>query len=148
MEGVITLQYCDGFLHTSSMNRPHEVIYSLHRIFLYTPATLFDHQEDPRIYGVTGTPQSWLGHWIQGDRSWPAWWVPGGGEATLMGSGCLLHWGGLGDGHPCHQRWKAIHQSIKLAAQSQNPGYKQTSQWKSSLFNKTSCRDLTSIFCY
>ena len=31
---VITLQYCDGFLPYINMNWPHEVIYSLHRIFL------------------------------------------------------------------------------------------------------------------
>ena len=134
------------FCHTSTCIG-HMKLYSLHQIFLILILPLY--LTIRRIYGVTRALQSWLGHWILGDRS----------------SCCMMEWQVGVRLHlwvwvlpPLRRAWE-LRSSLpstlkgdppvhKASCTEPNPGYKQTSQWKSSLFNKTSCRDLTSIFCY
>ena len=123
-------------------------LYSLHQIFLILLLHFIWPSGGPRTYGVTGAPQSWLRHWILSDRSlccMMEWQV-----------GVRLHlWVWVPP--PLRRAWElrsslpstlkgdpSVH---KASCTEPNPGYKQTSQWKSSLFNKTSCRDFTSIFC-
>ena len=136
-----------AFCHTSTWIG-HMKLYSLHQIFLILLLHFIWPSGGPRTYGVTGAPQSWLGHWILGDRSlccMMEWQV-----------GVRLHlWVWVPP--PLRRAWElrsslpstlkgdpSVH---KASCTEPNPGYKQTSQWKSSLFNKTSCRDFTSIFC-
>ena len=130
------------------MNRPHEVIFFASDFSYTAPATLFDHQEDLG-------PMESQGHcrvgWVTG------FWVTGSCDAWWSGR---LEWGyiyGVWVPPPLRRAWElrsslpstlkgdpSVH---KASCTEPNPGYEQTSHWKSSLFNKTSCRDFTSIFC-